>query len=259
LTITVLLVGGIIVISSTLTLSLAVFLVLIVVGYSYLTARTQHERVIQHSYKFTARSSPALLALAGTCKARIQPGRVEIYVAPASQLNAYTFGISGPKVIVMYSSLFELMDGDELRFILGHEMGHVSLGHTWLNSLVGGMAGIPTSFGASMLLNACFLWWNRACEYSADRAGLLACDNPAKAVSALVKLAVGGQVRSQVDLTQALKLIEARDAAMSRKLEEMLSSHPMIARRVQALQGYAKSSQYKRLQALVNQNRIESL
>ena len=44
-----------------------------------------------------------------------------------------------------------------------------------LNWLVGGMAGIPSPFMASALLAMAFLWWNRACEFSADRAGLLAC------------------------------------------------------------------------------------
>jgi hypothetical protein len=38
-----------------------------------------------------------------------------------------------------------------------------------------------------------FLWWNRACEYSADRAGLLACGRLHKAISALVKLAEGAE------------------------------------------------------------------
>ena len=39
------------------------------------------------------------------------------------------------KAIVLYSSLFKIMDQDEIQFILGHEMGHVKLGHTWLRIL----------------------------------------------------------------------------------------------------------------------------
>ncbi len=159
----------------------------------------------------------------------------------------------------MYSSLFNLMDAEELRFILGHEMGHVSLGHTWLNSVLGGMAGIPTSFGASMLLNASFLWWNRACEYSADRAGLLACGNPVKAVSALAKLATGSQMQTQSDLAQALRLLEAQDDSMLNRIQEILCTHPMIVRRIQALRRYAASAQYKRLQARVNQNPVNRM
>jgi Zn-dependent protease with chaperone function len=256
LAVTVLLVISILVISATLTLSLAGFFILLILGFSYLANRSQHTSLIRRSYQINSRSSPELVNLARACQARIQPGAVQVYIAPSSQLNAYTFGLTDPKVIVMFSSLFNLMDPEELRFILGHEMGHVSLGHTWLNSLLGGMAGIPTSFGASVLLNASFLWWNRACEYSADRAGLLACGNPVKAVSALAKLATGGRMQSQGDLAQALQLLEAQDDSMISRVQEILSTHPMIVRRIQALRSFAASSQYKRLQARVNQNPV---
>jgi Zn-dependent protease with chaperone function len=256
LVVTVLLVIFIIMISATLTLSLAGVVILLFLGFSYLATRSQHTSLMTRSNPITSRSAPELVHLASACLARIQPGAVEIYIAPAAQMNAYTFGITGPKVIVMYSALFKRMDFEELQFILGHEMGHVSLGHTWLNSLLGGMAGIPTSFGASVLLNASFLWWNRACEYSADRAGLLACGNPGKAISALIKLATGSQMQTQGDLAQALRLMEAQDESMINRMQEILSTHPLIVRRIQALRQYATSSQYKRLQVRVCQNRV---
>jgi Zn-dependent protease with chaperone function len=89
-------------------------------------------------------------------------------------------------------------------------MGHVALGHTWLNTILGGMAGIPTSFGAAVLLYTAFRWWNRMCEYSADRAGLLACGDLHVAVSALVKL-VKPEIRDQRDFERALALVDAED------------------------------------------------
>ena len=118
------------------------------------------------------------------------------------------------------------------------------------------MAGIPTTFGASVLLNASFLGWNRACDYPADRAGLLACGNPVKAVSALAKLATGSKMQTQGDLAQALRLLQDQDDSMIDRVQEILSTHPMIVRRIQALRSYAVSSQYKRLQARVNQNPV---
>ena len=100
---------------------------------------------------------------------------MDVFIVPSNRLNAYTFGMDSPKAIVLYSPLFKIMDQDEIQFILGHEMGHVKLGHTVLNTLVGGMAGIPSSYGALAIMELAFRWWNRACEYSADRAGVLAC------------------------------------------------------------------------------------
>jgi Zn-dependent protease with chaperone function len=179
---------------------------------------------------------------------------VQVFVAPNDRLNAYTFGLSSPKVVVLHSALLPVMDADELRFVLGHELGHVRLGHTRLNSLVGGMAGIPSPFLASALLTMAFLWWNRACEYSADRAGLLACGKPHKAVSALVKLAAGPEARTQADLERALLYIEAEDDQALSSLSETLTTHPMMVRRIEELRRYATSSEYRRLQSLLDRN-----
>jgi Zn-dependent protease with chaperone function len=249
-----LLVLTIIILTTAMTLTVAGLFILVMLVITYLSNNTQHSILVRRSYHITDRSPADLVNLVNSCQVRLLPGDIDLYVAPNLQLNAYTFGISGPKVIVLYSSLFDVMDADELRFVLGHEMGHVSLGHTWLNSLVGGMAGIPTSFGASIILNASFLWWNRTCEYSADRAGLLACNNPDKAISALVKLANGGKTQSQADLSKTLRLIESQGGNVINQLEEVLSNHPMIIRRIQALRQYASSGQYMRLQDKVNRN-----
>jgi Zn-dependent protease with chaperone function len=165
-------------------------------------------------------------------------------------LNAYTFGIVEPYGVVLYAGLLKIMDADELRFVIGHELGHVALGHTWLNSLIGGMAGIPSPGVAAAILYFAFRWWNRACEYSADRAGMLACGKPQKAASALIKLVAAG---SNEDPQQILKRIDAEDDTLGSSLLEMVSTHPMTIRRLEALREYAISPAYRRLQAQINE------
>jgi Zn-dependent protease with chaperone function len=163
--------------------------------------------------------------------------------------------LTGEPVVVLYSGILQLMDEDELRFIIGHELGHISLGHTWLNSLLGGLSGIPSPYLAAVVLYFSFRWWNRACEYSSDRAGLLACGRLDKAVSALVKL-VGGSaaVRSQDSWQQTLRRIDSEDDRLDGNLKELLSSHPLIIKRLEALKQYATSAEYQQLQAQVNRN-----
>jgi Zn-dependent protease with chaperone function len=148
------------------------------------------------------------------------------------------------------------MDEQELGFILGHEMGHVALGHTWLNTILGGMAGIPSPFGAAVILAFAFRWWNRACEFSADRAGLLACGSLQKGISALVKLTMGGQPLSTQAFTAAMARIDAEDDTLAGQLQELMASHPMLIRRINALQAYAATPEYARLQAYVDQTSI---
>ncbi len=227
---------------------------LVVVGYSYLANRVRHEELMKQAQPITPETVPGLAALVRECAARLQVEPVQVFVAPSRVLNAYTFGLTAPKVVVLYSPLLEMMDADELRFIVGHEMGHVRLGHTWLNSLVGGMAGVPSPFLAAVVLGLAFRWWNRACEYSADRAGLLACRQPQKAISALVRLTTGTTARTSGDLRQALQRVEAEDDDLANVFGEALATHPMTVRRIEELRRFAASEAYRRMQTLMDRN-----
>ena len=168
-------------------------------------------------------------------------------------MNAYTFGLTEPKALVVYTPLISVMNPGELKFIVGHEVGHVALGHTWLNTIVGGLAGIPAPFGAAVILYAAFRWWNRMCEFSADRAGLLACGDLNLAVTALVKLAAPN-IRNQQEFERALAVLDAQDDQVNNRLVELFQSHPMLIRRIEKLREYARTEEYRRLQAGVNRN-----
>ncbi|MCS6909535.1 MAG: M48 family metallopeptidase [Anaerolineales bacterium] len=255
LVVTVLLVLGVIAFTSVATLCGSLLFVAAMLLLALFLNWLHHSALIRQATPVTPQTMPQLDALVRETAAWLSVGNTVTYVAPAPVLNAYTFGLGGPKAIVLYAGLFSIMDRDELQFILGHEMGHVQLGHTWLNSLLGGMAGIPSPFGAAVILYFAFRWWNRACEFSADRAGLLACGNVNKAVSALVKLATGGAARSAVSQQYALAQLEKQDG--DNQLGELLSTHPLIATRIQHLCRYAASDEYRRLQARVNQNRSD--
>jgi Zn-dependent protease with chaperone function len=244
----------VIAVTATATLCGSVLFTLVFVGYAYAASRVRHDELIRRAQPVTPQSVPALAALAHECAARLLVEPVQIFVAPGNVLNAYTFGLTAPKVVVLYAPLLKIMDADEVRFIVGHEMGHVRLGHTWLNSLVGGMAGVPSPFFAAVLLALAFRWWNRACEFSADRAGLLACGKPQKAISALVRLTTGTASRTSGALDQALQHVEAEDDNLANVLGEALATHPMTVRRIAELRRFAASEEYRRWQALVDQN-----
>ena len=236
------------------TVCLSVILVVGMFIFSYFYSRSQHQVLLRQGQAVNQQYLPELSSLIGKTANRLGVEPVEVFVVPNRQLNAYTFGLSTPKIIVLNSSLFDVMDQDEIQFVVGHEMGHVQLGHTWLNSLVGGMAGIPSPPEIGLLLVLIFRWWNRACEYSADRAGMLAVGNPRKAVSALVKLYTGLHNLSPASLERALVSIEAQDDSLLNNLNELLATHPMIVRRVEQLLRYTNTAEYRRLQTLINQN-----
>jgi Zn-dependent protease with chaperone function len=253
LALTLLLVFAVISVSAVVTLLGSILFVLVMLGMSFYMNTSHHNALVQSAQPVTVQSAPELASLIRTCAARLQPGNFSTYIAPQNVLNAYTFGLTGTPVVVVYAGVLRIMDEDELRFIIGHELGHVALGHTWLNSLVGGMSGIPSPYFAAIVLYFSFRWWNRACEYSADRAGLLACGKPEKAASALIKLTGGADaIRSMESWQQTLRRIDAEDDRLEGNLKELLASHPLIIKRLQALKQYASSAEYQHLQAQVD-------
>jgi len=233
--------------------SSAIFVPLVVI-LGYYSGRSNHRELLSQATQVTAQSAPELIPLFQANYARLQVEPVNVFILPSRQLNAYTFGMDSPKAIVLYSALFKIMDPDEIQFILGHEMGHVKLGHTWLNTLVGGMAGIPSTLGAAAIMELAFRWWNRACEYSADRAGVLACSKPNKAISALVKLEAGPQALTQSGMQAAMQQISTDDDDFTHNLEELIASHPMIAKRIDEIRRFTSSQAYLAMQSQMDSN-----
>ncbi len=253
LVLSILLVLAVIILASTVTFCLSGVFILGMFVISALMIRSHHKSLMRHTLTVDRHTAPDLDAVVDECSAKLQPGQVDVFVAKQNQLNAYTFGLSEPKALVLYAPLFKVMSPGELKFIIGHEMGHVALGHTWLNTILGGMAGIPAPFGASVILYAVFRWWNRMCEFSADRAGLLACGDKNLAVSALVKL-VAPEVRTQREFEHALALIDAEDDRIANRMNEVFQSHPMLIRRINELLEYTRTEEYARMQEGVNRN-----
>jgi len=253
LVLSILLVLAVIILTSSVTFCVSGIFILGMFLVSALMIRSHHQSLMQHTLNINERTSPDLAEVVSDCADKLQPGEVDVFLAKQNQLNAYTFGLSRPKALVLYSPLLKVMSAGELKFIIGHEMGHVALGHTWLNTILGGLAGIPAPFGASILLYAVFRWWNRMCEFSADRAGLLACGNKNLAISALVKL-VAPEVRNQREFEQALALIDAEDDEVSNRVAELFQSHPLLIRRIDELREYTRTKEYARLQEGVNRN-----
>ncbi len=253
LILTILLVLAVIVLTSTVTFCVSGMFILAMFVISAVTIRSHHQALMHSAVQVNEIRTPNLAAVIRDCEAKLQPGMIDAYVVNKNLMNAYTFGISEPKALVVYAPVLNVMSPGELEFILGHEMGHVALGHTWLNTIVGGLAGIPAPFGAAVILYAAFRWWNRMCEFSADRAGLLACGDLNLAVSALVKL-VAPDIRSQREFEQAFAMIDAQDDDVSNRIAEAFQTHPMLIRRINKLREYVRTDEYRWLQAGVNGN-----
>lgn len=197
--------------------------------------------------RLTPSMAPELLGTVEHCRAVLEVAqRVETYVYPSADFNAAAVHSEGELLFIMLSSsLLEAFEPDELRFVIGHELGHHVFAHHAIPTalLLGGAQ--PPAAGLALELYA----WQRYAEISSDRAGLACAGQLAPVASGLFKLASGlrgGRVKIDIEafLEQMGDLREesARLAsADERTRSDWFSTHPFSPLRVRAAQLFAAS------------------
>ncbi|MGZ4534397.1 MAG: M48 family metallopeptidase [Nocardioidaceae bacterium] len=179
----------------------------------------------------------------------------ELYVAANPMPNALTIGMDKP-IIVVTSGMVELLDEEELRFVVGHELGHALSGHAVYQTLLRRLIQLSTvltaiplgGLGVRMIL-AALMEWSRKSELSADRAGLLATQDPAVAFRVHMKLASGGHLED-LDTTSFFEQGaeydasgDLRDSLLKLLLVEA-RSHPFAVVRASELRRWVDSGSY---------------
>src|SRR3954447_12219162 len=99
-----------------------------------------------------------------------------MYVTQDPKPNAMCIGMDAP-IIVLTTGLVELLDEEEMRAVIGHEVGHALSGHSvyrtillFLTNLALKVAWIPLGNVAVLALVTALREWFRKSELSADRA-----------------------------------------------------------------------------------------
>jgi Zn-dependent protease with chaperone function len=184
----------------------------------------------------------------------------ELYVVQDPVPNAMTIGTDHP-FIVLNTGLVDLLDDEELRFVVAHEVGHVLSGHAVYRT----MALILTSLGArlawlpfgNIAISAILMGlneWQRKAELSADRAGLLAGQDVEAAKRALMKMA-GGARLAEMDAESFRDQAREYDAAgdvrdgLLKFLNLLTRSHPYAVVRFVELDHWAADGGYQRVLA----------
>ncbi len=180
----------------------------------------------------------------------------ELYVGNSPFTNAITIGINEP-IIVLNSSLLDLLDEDEMRFVIAHELGHALSGHALyqtllqrLLSLTGVWNAVPGGALTVRAIIAALFEWSRKAELSADRAGLLATQDPATAFRVHMKFASGSGDLSDLDQTsffaqgaEYLAQDDLRQSLLKLLLVER-RSHPFAVVRAAELRRWVDSGAY---------------
>ena len=151
----------------------------------------------------------------------------EIYLMSGNGvLNAFAASTFGYDFVVIHSELFSNTyhkNKDALAFIIGHELGHLRLGHTRL------WYQLSTAYVDRVPLLGGFL--SRAREFSCDRHGAYLAP---QGEEGLVLLTAGRYVYKQVDVEELLE--QARQfRGFWPVLAQLPQSHPFAVRRLRSL------------------------
>src|SRR5216117_3699752 len=136
------------------------------------------------------------------------PERPELFVSQTPFVNAGAYGMERP-FIVINSGALKLLDDDEMRTLLGHELGHVMSGHALYRTILViilnvSFASLPFLAGIALLpVRIALLEWYRKSELSSDRAGLVASQDATASLRMFLKMAGGGDVK-ETDLNAFL-------------------------------------------------------
>ncbi|MFH7594968.1 M48 family metallopeptidase [Streptomyces racemochromogenes] len=182
----------------------------------------------------------------------------QMYVQQDPKPNAMCIGLDEP-IIVVTTALVELLDEEEMRAVVGHEVGHALSGHSvyrtvllFLTNLALKVAWIPLGNVAVTALVTALREWFRKSELSADRAGLLVGQDANASMRGLMKIAGGNHLHEMnVDafLAQADEYEaggDLRDSVL--KILNMLPrTHPFPTVRAAELRKWSQSRDYQRI------------
>lgn len=181
----------------------------------------------------------------------------DLYVLQTPEVNAMAFGADKP-LVILNSGLVGMLDDDELKSVIAHEVGHIHSDHvlytTVLNLLLAiglGNSGLPLAGLPLQVIQLVLLEWSRAAELTCDRAAALVVRDPRITCRTLMKLAGGSIKGLSVDaFIQQATEYEDWDDSLDRAvrfLPELSTTHPFAVRRVSELLRWIRSGEYERI------------
>jgi Zn-dependent protease with chaperone function len=184
----------------------------------------------------------------------------ELFITQDPQPNAMTLGSDKP-FIVITTGLVDLLDAEEHRYVIGHELGHVLSGHAvyrtmlfHLTRLAARLAWFAVGYIGLRVIIAGLEEWYRKSELSCDRAGVLASQDPAAARRALMKIAGGSRV-SELSPDAFLQQAHEYDAVpdvregLLKLLQMQGTTHPFAVVRFAELDRWVTEGDYETILA----------
>ena len=190
------------------------------------------------------------------CKTLDAPEQYPIFVSQTPIVNAGAYGMDEP-FIILNSGTVKLLDDQQLSYVMGHELGHIMSDHVLYRTMTVllinlAQMGFPIVGLAARAILVALLEWSRKSELSADRAGLLAVQDPDRVMATMLKMAGGGD-DDETSLAEFIRQAEDYRASgdMADQVFKVLNligqSHPFWVLRVSELRGWIEEGAYDRI------------
>ena len=168
---------------------------------------------------------------------KINSENINFYITPDAIANAQCrvnpFSIYVD--IIISSRLIELLDKDELSFVIGHELAHYLYKHYLYPN---------PNFAFSELDYINLLHLNKSAEISADRLGLISCNNVESTLRAMLKTA-SGLPSNYINFNFEAYLRQMTDLKdFKNNVSQLYSTHPSFLNRVQSIIWFSKTDLY---------------
>lgn len=216
-------------------------------GDDYLRSRMEG-----HCMKVDKDILPDFYALCQDVKTRLNfKDAVDFYVTGDSTLNAFSIAAEEegkPHIVNINSAMFDLMSEDELRFVIGHELGHIINKDSALKRLIY-FVFPPDTTNPPITLQYKIRLHDQLAELVADRYGFLANGNLNACVTAFYKVSSG------LDLAKMNVSIDALLSDNRKRLDYFMKGkglsrydHPVNPIRVQAINLFAIAKDEKEME-----------
>jgi Zn-dependent protease with chaperone function len=185
---------------------------------------------------------------------------VPLFVSQTPWFNAGAYGVDHP-FIVLNSATIDILETEELKVVLGHEIGHVMSGHALYRTMLAlilalGLRNMPFLTGLALVpIRLALQEWSRKSELSADRAALLVSSDIDHALSMFLKAAGGTIARRHTLSLDAYKeqILDYQShlgvGTFFKLLNLVDQSHPFHTLRAAELLEWSESDGYRAILA----------
>jgi Zn-dependent protease with chaperone function len=158
----------------------------------------------------------------------------EVYVMQQNVWNSFATKIFGRRMVILLSGAVDsiLLKGDmqELSWLVGHELGHLWVGHLNMSQKFAKMGG---------WLIWVNLWHSRRAEFTCDRVGLYCSGSLKSSQLAVINATVGAQLAGRVNIGEAMNQWQQHSGEFFVKYRTLYSTHPHLLARLDYLNNAA--------------------